>query len=323
MGHTRMITPPRAAVRSPRSNDVPYEHPEAGGAFGCEYARMCGGGVVNGRPTESSGYSRSPTLSGLELRRMGWANRVVLDPARDTSVVVRPLFWSGDVALIPLPAGAAGDTLGLESRQRTNPFDRFPPWDLEDPFYGLVYRDLTSEGLLATLSLGRPDGPAGRLYYDVLRPSDRVEALGSRCDGTSDGCVPPYAPWAGDLLRDAASSDQITPWTRPNVLGHSRYPEGLKAAWFAVTDVRYVGRDGTMAFEFVADVRGLDEIVITADSWMGRESDGLVLRGRVRVTRGATLTVGEGATVTFAGGLDVEAGAAFVCEPGATCVGAE
>jgi hypothetical protein len=78
-----------------------------------------------------------------------------------------------------------------------------------------------------------------------------------------------------------------------------------------------------MAFDFVADVRQWGSVVITADSWMGAESDGLVFDGPVRVTSGATLRVEPGATVTFAGGVEVEDGARFVCMPGATCAGAE
>ena len=324
MGHTRMITPPDAAVRSAVSNDVPYWVPEGTGAYACAYNRMCGGGAREGRPYESSIYDTAAlTLSGLELRRMGWARRTVLDPTRDTAGVrLRPLYGSGEVALIPLRAGSGADTLSLETRQRTNYFDRFPPWDLEDPFYGLVNRDLASAGLLATLTYGDPTAPGGALY-DVAPPSNRYRRPRSRCDGTSDGCVDPYAWWARDMLRPGTSATQMTPWTRPNVSGYTVYPDGLEPNWFAITDVRFDGDDGAMAFDLVADVRAWDRVVITADSWMGAESDGLVFDGPVRVTGGATLRVEAGVTVTFAGGLVVDEGARVLCLPGATCVGAE
>ena len=324
MGHTRMITPEGAAVRSAVSNDVPYWVPEGTGAYACAYNRMCGGGARNGRPYESSIYDTAAlTLSGHELRRMGWARRVVIDPSRDTAGVrLRPLYGSGDVALIPLRDGSGADTLSLENRQRTNHFDRFPAWDLEDPFYGLVSRDLASTGLLTTLSYGDPAGPGGALY-DIAPPSNRFRRPRSRCDGTSDGCVDPYAWWARDMLRPEASATQMTPWTRPNVSGTTVYPEGVEPNWFAVTNVRFAGDEGAMALDFVADVRQWESVVITADSWMGAESDGLVFDGPVRVTGGATLRVEPGATVTFAGGVEVEDGARFVCMPGATCAGAE
>ena len=325
MGHTAMITPPPARGRVAVSNDVPFEVPEGGGAFACIYNRMCGGGARGGRPYESSNYDLTLTLSGHELRRMGWARRTVIDPSRDTvGVVVRPLYGSGEVVLIPLRPGSGADTLSIENRQRTNFFDRFPPWDLEDPFYGLVWRDLPATGLLATLSHGSPTGPAGSYRYDVAPPSNRFLRSGTRCDGTSEGCADPYATWSRDMLTPEGSAVQMTPWTRPNVSGYTLYPQGVEPHWFALTNVRYTGdADRSMAFDVVADVRQQPEVVLSADSWMGAETSGWTFRQPVRVTAGATLRVWQGATVTFAGGLVVEPGASFVCEPGATCVGAE
>ncbi|MEM0963556.1 MAG: hypothetical protein AAGK21_13585, partial [Bacteroidota bacterium] len=74
MGHTSMITPAR--------NDVPFDVPASGGgAYACQYNRMCGGGADSrGRPTESSNYDGTLTLSGFEIRRLGWARRQVIDP---------------------------------------------------------------------------------------------------------------------------------------------------------------------------------------------------------------------------------------------------
>jgi len=318
MGHTAMIPPTGGALRAAVTNDVPLEVPEGTGALACQYARMCGGGSSNGRPYESSNYDAMATLAGHELRRMGWAHRIVLDPARDAAGVrVRPLVGSGDVVLIPLAPGSAGDTLSFESRQRTDPWSAFPAWDLSDPYYGLVARDLPAEGLLATLSHGDPTGPARRYLYDHLPPSNRFARV-SRCDGTSQGCFPPYGPWDGDMLHPDRSVDQMTPWTRPNVSGFSVYPDSTAPNWFGIVNVRYQGE--AMAFDFVADVRRQPEVVIAADSWMGAETSDWVFSQPVRVVDGATLTVWQGATVRFAGGLDVADGAAFVCEPGAVCV---
>ncbi len=321
-GHTAMITPPDAAVRSRVSNDVPLDVPAEGpGAYACIYNRMCGGGARGGRPFESSTYDQALTLSAHELRRAGWARRTVVEPARDTTVVLRPLYGSGDVLLVPLRDGSGADTLSVENRQRTNFFDRFPPWDLADPFYGLVWRDLPATGLLVTLSAGDPTGPAGDYLYDVAPPSNRFVRAQSRCDGTSEGCADPYATWARDML-GPGSAVQMTPWTRPNTSGYSLYPEGVEPNWFALADVRPTGQaDGSMAVTVVADVRVQPQIVVSVDSWMGAETSGTTFAAPVTVARGATLRVWQSASVTFAGGLSVEPGAAFVCEPGATCAG--
>ncbi|WP_412060388.1 hypothetical protein [Rubrivirga sp. IMCC45206] len=316
IGHTPMITPP--AFRSAVSNDVPADVPEATGAFACQYNRMCGGGASNGVPYESSTYDGTPTLGGYELRRQGWANRIVLDASRDTAGVrLRPLYGTGDVAVVGLAPGSGADTLSLEVRRRDNPFDARAPLDLGDPYYGLVYRDLPAEGLLATLTWGEPSGPWGAYLFDWMPPSNALAPGGSRCDGTSPGCTPPYGARAGDMWGRGAS--QITPWTRPNVSGYTLYPQGTAPNWFGITQIRDHA-DGSMSFDLVADVRRQPVVEIAVDSWMGAETSGTTFRQPVRVAAGATLTVWQGATVTFAGGLDVAPGGRCVCEPGATCV---
>ena len=312
-GHTTMIEP---GGRGPVSNDVPFDVPSGTGAFACQYSRMCGGGSGRGRPSESSNYDGNLTLSGFELRRLGWADRTVLEDA-DTTVTLDPLFGSGDVVLIPLRPGSAGDTLSLESRHRTNAFDAFPPLDYDDPFYGLVYRDLPTEGLLVTLSHGDPAGPASRYRYDFVPPSNRLVQAGSRCDGASEGCASPYGPWDGDMLRSGGAT-QLSPWTRPNVSGYTFYPDGAEPNWFAVTAVRYTGRDRELAFDFDADVRtGAFEVAV--DSWMGAETSGTRFSDPVRVLEGVTLRVWQGAEVAFDGGLEVAPGGRFVCEVEARC----
>ncbi|WP_412068283.1 hypothetical protein [Rubrivirga sp. IMCC43871] len=315
IGHTPMITPP--AFRSAVSNDVPAVVPEGPGAFACQYNRMCGGGASNGVPYESSTYDGTTTLGGYELRRQGWANRIVLDAGRDTSGVrLRSLYGTGDVALVGLAEGSGADTLSLEVRRRDNPFDARAPLDLSDPYYGLVYRDLPTEGLLATLTWGAPTGPWGQYLYDWMPPSNALARSGSRCDGTSPGCTSPYDAWAGDMWGPGAS--QITPWTRPNVSGYTLYPQGTAPNWFGITQIRDHA-DGAMSFDVVADVRRQPVVEITVDSWMGAETSGTTFRQPVRVASGATLRVWEGAAVTFAGGLDVAPGGRFICAPGATC----
>lgn len=320
MGHTRMITPPGAPGALAVTNDVPFGVPDrGGGAYACAYSRMCGGGADGrGRPVDSSNYDATITLSGAELRRMGWADRTILDPSRaHTGVTLAPLFGSGQVALIPLAPGSGADTLSLEVRRRDNAFDAFPPWDLEDPFYGLVYRDLPAEGLLATLTVGDPTGPAARYGYDWAPPANALGPKGSRCDGTSPGCVPPYRSRNGDMW-GPASATQMTPWTRPNVSGYTVYPEGTAPNWFALMNIRDQP-DGAMSFDLIPDLRRAPGIRLTADSWMGTETSGTVFDSPVTVASPATLCVWQGATVDFRAGLGIEPGAAFRCADGATC----
>lgn len=313
MGHTPTIT----------DNDVPLVVPPPGqtGHHPCLYSRMCG--KSGGR---RSNYDTNPSLGGWELRRMGWADREVLRPeSGDRSVEIAPLYTSGRVVLIPLAPGSAGDTLSVESRQATNGFDRRRDVRIRDPYYGTIREGLLSTGLLVTLGQGR--GRGGSARYDYLPPDNdhefRVDSTGAAprwdgvtpCDGTSPGCAgldafedDTYAP---------GGATQITPWTRPNVSGYTRYPDGRAPNWFALDRIRYTGdADSTMAFDFVADVRRAAETVVRRDAWMGRESDGLTLQS-LRVEPGATLHVGEGAVVTFAGRVRVAAGGALEVEPGA------
>lgn len=320
MGHTRMITPPGAPGALAVTNDVPFGVPASGAyAYACAYSRMCGGGAdTRGRPTASSNYDDTITLSGAELRRMGWADRTVIDPSRAyRGVTLEPLFGSGQVALIPLAPGSGADTLSLEVRRRDNAFDAFPPWDLPDPFYGLVSRDLPTEGLLVTLTVGDPAGPASAYGYDWAPPANALGPRGSRCDGTSRGCQPPYGPWDGAMW-GPASATQMTPWTRPNVSGYTVYPQGTAPNWFALLDIRD-RPGGGMAFDLVPDLRRAPEIRLTADSWMGTETSGTAFASPVTVASGASLCVWQGATVDFAAGLAVAPGAAFVCARGSTC----
>ena len=150
-------------------------------------------------------------------------------------------------------------------------------------------------------------------------PTDRRVGAGAGWEDTREGCGGPDAPWRGDMLgRDGVS--QSTAWTRRGVRGYTHYRAGVGGSWWAVAGVRQV--DDQLAFDVIADVRR-SAFTITADSWMGVETDGVVFREPVRVVNGATLRVGEGATVSFSGGLAVEPGAQFVCEPGATCRGVE
>ena len=269
---------------------------------GCLYNRMCGRG---------SGGSdmASNTLSGHELRRMGWARRTVVRPEDgDRTVRLGDLYRTGEVVLIPLPEGAPGDTLSLENRQPTNPFDRQKGRASGDPFYGTIFTGLDAGGLVATITDGDPHGPSTRYRYDVLLADDAVDVT-SRCDGTAPGCGGD-AVYAGDVYRPGGKR-QLSPWTRPGTTGWSRPPADAAPVWLAVDVVRE-GPDASLVVDVVADVRR--GFTVRADSWMGALTRGETL-GALSVAPGATLTVET--DVTFAEGLTVQAGARLVVAPGA------
>jgi hypothetical protein len=308
-GHRLFGMPGHTPVIGLGENDVPLVVPatDGEGRHACAYNRMCGAPL---------NYDDAAwTLSGYELRRMGWAARIVLDPAAGDrrGLTIRPLYTSGEVVLVPLRPGSAGDTLSVESRQRNNFFDRYPPLDLHRYRMDTVWRELGTTGLLVTLSRGSPTGRASRYAYDVLPPDNQFDRR-TRCSGPRDTCYPRDL-YDGDMLRPGVAT-QLSPWTRPNTSGYTRYPPGFEPNWFALTNVRYTGgADATMAFDFDADVR--DGFTITSDSWMGGETSGVSLTGLVVVAGGATLTVEAGAAVTFGAGLRVEQGARLVVEEGA------
>jgi hypothetical protein len=304
MGHTAMIT----------DNDVPahvasHDRPPER-LLGCVYNRMCGS-QPSGTYDESS-----ITLSGHEMRRAGWAVRTVLDPADGDrpAVSLRDLYRHGEVALVPLRGVPFADTLSLENRQRSNGFDAIRVADWNDPFYGKVFAGLGATGLLATLSAGEPTGPPALFRYDVLF-ADTSFAFNAWCNGTSPGCGG-WRLYHGDTFHPDGSR-QLSPWTRPNTSGLTRYRPGVAVNWFAIDDLRVVpgDADSTMVFDFVADARR--GLTVRADSWMGAETEGERL-GPIRVAPGATLTIEAGATLTFADGLSVAPGARLVVAPGAT-----
>ncbi|MFN3596163.1 MAG: hypothetical protein ACK41D_02705 [Rubricoccaceae bacterium] len=308
-GHTAMI----------RDNDVPLvaldgQTPSAT-LQGCAYNRMCGTGG-------SGSYDHiAETLSGHEMRRMGWAARTVLRPAEGdrAGVVLRDLYRHGEVVLVPLGPGAAGDTLSLEYRARTNFFDARRLHTYPDPFYGTVVRGLGAWGLLVTLTRGDPAGPAFAYAYDVLYADNTFRRV-TRCTGTSPNC---YADPFSSGLYHPRRATQLSPWTRPSVSGFTRLPPGRTPSgrapdWFAIDGLRFRpgDPDSALVFDFVADVRR--GFTVRRESWMGRETSGETLAGPLVVAAGATLTVEAGATVTFAAGAVVEAGATLVVENGAT-----
>ena len=306
MGHTWIIG----------DNGVPAEKPFGVGGP-CWFNRMCGTGTVVRGASKSNYDIHTQSLSGHELRRQEWADVRSLSPTSgdQLDVHVKDLYNSGEVVLIPLAAGSAASHLSIENRQRTSFFDEEALYQSPDPFYGRIRYKLTGTGMLVSLSQGRyfglmpPDNRFGAYVQDTLR-------IVTPCDGTSPHCQ------GVDLyetdVHQPSTSNQVSPWTRPNVSGYNGYPTGQAPNWFAVNDIRYTGgANGEMAFDFMADVRAASVFTVTTDSWMGTESDGLVL-GKIRVTNGATLTIEPGVSLTFTDGIFVEQGATLVVGTGAT-----
>ncbi len=184
----------------------------------------------------------------------------------------------------------------LTNHQRIGPFDRYRIAGRRTVFeMGL----LRATGLLVTL--------AEEYRLDVI-PADNSLDLGVTNDG-----------YAGDLF-SPDTRRQLTPWTRPNSNGRTRYARGEAARWHAIDDIRYApGPEKAIIFDFVADAR--ERPLIREASWMGAESEGIAFAGGIEVVDRSTLhiegdivvsgtmRVGPGST------LDIAAGASLRVTP--------
>lgn len=255
----------------------------------------------------------STPLSVYERRRAGWVDPIVItvgDGDRE-GLTIRDLYTTGDAVLIPLDEGAAGDTLEIGNRQRIGFFDTHRTRGDLHPNYDYMYKGLATTGLDIAVTKGVPSHNFGRQrsVYGFL-PADGWYEHYSKCSGSVEHCLGPW-PYDGDLFRPDTKA-QLTPWTRPNTAGFMRYPStDVTPQWFAIDDIRFVpGVDSTMQFDFVSDVRRrpsyLDETeywpVFRADSWLGWESDGLVLDDGL-ILNDVSVYVGVDTSSTTASGL--------------------
>lgn len=239
------------------------------------------------------------TLSGYERALQGWAEPVRLE--RDTTVALRDLYSTGDVATLAL----GGYTLWLANRQRVSYFDRLRTDPNRPRPYDTVQLGLQDTGLQVLLA---EDATPRRI---AMVPADGTLELGIWFGDREN-------PYASDLF--GPEDRQLSPWTRPGIHGCLTPAEPAcarrPAVWSVLDDFRLDGT--TLAFDFVADARTADRLVIRRASWMGPETDGATFTGRVHVAAPAVLTVESGTEVTFAGGLTVDPAARLVVEPGAT-----
>ncbi len=264
-------------------NDVPLRSnrsPRGTDALG--YVLMAGAG--GGRDCRGD-----QTISAFERDLLGWIDCETATEGRD-GIRLTDLYTTSACVKIPLTNDARGRTLYLTNRQRLGPFDRlrragaFGQYD-----FGL----LRTTGLLVTMSEG--------VRFDVLPADDTLDL--SIFD----------ADYHGDLFAPGTMR-QLTPWTRPNTSGFTRYPPGFRPDWRALDDVRYTGAPGReMAFDLVDDFR--ERPVIRADSWIGDETKGHTFVHPMRVTNRSTLTLGT--RLAFARALRVEPGATVVVSPNA------
>ncbi len=264
-------------------NDVPLRsNRSARGTDAIGYVLMAGAG--GGRDCRGD-----QTISAFERDLLGWIDCETMSEGRN-GVRLTDLYTTSACVKIPLANDARGRTLFLTNRQRLGPFDRLRRGGAYGQYdFGL----LRTTGLLVTMAEG--------VRFDVLPADDTLDL--SIFDADYDGDL--FGP---------ATKRQLTPWTRPNTSGFTRYPPGFRPDWRALDDVRYTGAPGgEMAFDLVDDFR--ERPVIRADSWIGDETKGHTFARPMRVTDGSTLTLGT--RLTFARMLRVEPGATVVVAPGA------
>ncbi len=263
-------------------NDVPLKSNRSRGTTSIGYALMAGaGGGKDCRGNE--------TISAFERDLLGWIDCIPL--ARDaTAVRLTDLYTTGACFTLTVAGPQEPRRLYLSNLQRLGPFDRLHRAG-KNPVYDAGL--LRTTGLLVTL--------AEATRYDVL-PADNTLDLSTR-----------NAAYEGDLY-GPPSFTQITPWTRPNLSGYTRYPPGFAPDWQAVDDIRYAGdASRTLTFDVHADFRLRP--VIRQDSWIGSETKGYVFRVPFRVTGRSTLVLDT--PLTFAGTLRLDAGTTVVLDAGA------
>ncbi len=263
-------------------NDVPEQSNRRRASNTIGYVLMAGaGGAYDARGDE--------TLSAFERDLLGWIDCPVLTASQDDTRLA-DLFTTSDCKKIVLSGDGGGRVLYLTNRQRLGPFDRRRRGGRDGQFeMGL----LRASGLLVMLADG--------VRLDIL-PADNTLDLAAH-----------DAAYDGDLF-DPETIAQLTPWTRPNTSGYTRYPDGFALSWQALDRIRYTGSpSGEIAFDYVEDFR--QRPVIREDAWMGDETRGTTFTAPLVVTAGSTLNLGT--TLSVAERLRVESGSTVIVGAGA------
>ena len=279
-----------------RKNDVPAQHNR--GRF-----RDCVGYVLMAGAGGAWDCGGSETISAYERDLLGWIDCL---PLTDSSVnnSIRDLYTTSECFTIELSQPQT--KLYLSNLQHINFFDQQRDVGNEGQFQ----IGLRTSGLLIHLVRGRG--------VDVI-PADNTLALSTTHDA-----------YHGDLF-GPGSSEQITPWTRPNSNGYTMYPENYQPDWIAIDNIKEAEKSNkALAFDFYTDFRLSP--VIREDSWMGQETSGYVFENSIRVVDMSTLHIASnigvsrnliietGSTVTIGPDsvLDMNPGSVLDLRPGST-----
>ncbi len=265
-------------LRANTENDVP-----SNGTNRVAYALMPGAGGADD-------MAGNETISAFERDLIGWIRCTPLQ-RDEQGVRIDGVYSSGDCRTIELDNGSTGKTLYLSNLQRDNYFDDLHIYN-PDCFY--AEDGLKSTGLL----VGMRKGSGSNTRYDEL-PADNTLEISNDA-----------STYAGDLYGPSTAT-QITPWTRPNSNGCTRYARdsdcddpGFVPSWKAVDNIRYErGSSGPIIFDFIEDFRARP--TIREDSWIGKETSGEIIRGNLIVESGAVLTIEPGTELRFARGRGV------------------
>ena len=199
-----------------KKNDVPLHHNRGENRDCVGYVLMAGAGGA----WDCGG---SETISAYERDLLGWINCTRL-ASTQRNVELGDLFTTSSCYTIPLTSPSR--MLYVSNLQRTGYFDQTRYAGIHKQFQ----IGLRTTGML--LHLVHNKG------VDVL-PADNDLTLSTE-----------NAAYVGDLFSPETMT-QITPWTRPNSNGFTRYPASFQADWVALDHLRTSPSDAsTLIFDY-------------------------------------------------------------------------
>lgn len=260
-----------------RRNDVPAKSNRNPSQSCIGYTLMAGsGGAPDCRGDE--------TISAFERDLLGWIECAVPNLTVGSDYVLGDLVSTSDC--LRIPTSQPESYLYLTNRQRVSPFDQLRRGGRDEQYDAGLLR---TTGLLAMRS--------EKLSVDIL-PADNSLDLSIH-----------DRDYQGDLYGKFLSQ-QITPFTRPNINGFNQYRVHSNIDWFAVDNIRPLTRDETrMTFSFIPDFRTNPSI--RSDSWIGPLPDSVTTSGTLLITGQSTLTI-TGASLRHEGDVIVERGGTLV-----------
>lgn len=294
------------------------------------YANMQGGGRATERVwgMHLSAAERSYLNAEHDDSARHWI--ACADPEDGQTYRLRDLYASGDCVRLRFETSPTVTELFLQhidgrsvwERPRTN----HSVIEAACPGCRAVESGIPRPGMLVELSRRNAELPF-RAVRDPI-PADNALRSQASCDLFADQGPRLAETFANDFWRPD-NRRQLSPWTRPNVFGHTFLADVpahfLDSGWHVIDDLRYGGPAGDdraeMVFDYFRAPFQLPAFTIREDSWMGAESDGIAFDGHVTVASGVTLVIEDGATVHFRGGLTVAAGGAVSLRGGGRALG--